>query len=100
MTTDFQARKLTSKTHIFPIEAAAGCDLLILTLKTKSKDRSLRQRLQDYAKDMRPTNDCRRVYAPPRRGILPRLFSVAPAAPACLERCLRPTDAPKPQAPY
>jgi hypothetical protein len=100
MTTDFRAGKMASKTHIFSVGAAAGCDLLILTLKTKSKDRSLRQLLQEYAKDMRPTNDCRRVYAPLMRGILPRLFSVAPAAPACLERCLRPTDAPKPQAPY
>ena len=27
---------------------------------------------------MRPTNDFRRVYAPLMRGILPRLFSVAP----------------------
>jgi hypothetical protein len=29
-----------------PVGAAAGCDLLILILKTRSKDRSLRQLLQ------------------------------------------------------
>jgi hypothetical protein len=29
-----------------PVGAAAGCDLLILIVKTKSKDRSLRQLLQ------------------------------------------------------
>jgi hypothetical protein len=28
---------------ISPVGAAAGCDLLILLLKTRSKDRSLRQ---------------------------------------------------------
>ena len=46
MTTDFRAGKMASKTHIFSVGAAAGCDLLILTFKTKSKDRSLRQLLR------------------------------------------------------
>jgi hypothetical protein len=50
--TEFQNQKpanpKTVRTpHNFsPVGAAAGCDLLILSLKTTSKDRSLRQLLQ------------------------------------------------------
>ena len=101
-------------------EAAFGCEAVVnpadavcLTYRNLrfydcfAAERSLRQLLQVLhwggfinMGGMRPTFDCQRMCPPSRRGILPRLFSVAPACPACLERCLQPTDAPKLQAPY
>ncbi len=41
-----------------------------------------------------------RSHRVPACDILPRLFSVAPACPACLKRCRPSTDAPKRPAPY